>query len=147
MDILLAIGIDQTVFVQLIIFLVTFFFLNFLVFKPYFNAHQERAQRTIGNTNLAAQVIEDVHGLECEYQEKAKKINHQHKTIFDESKTKAMEEYDSIISSARIRSKEILEKNKKMIQKEIKKSEDQLLSEVPVVSSAIASKILGKEIR
>ncbi len=146
MDILLAIGLDQTILAQFILFLITFIFLNTLVFKPYFAAFEERSSRTVGDQDLAEQVLEETKTLQLEYEQKARKLNLEHKTIYDESKTKALEKYDSIVSTARDKAKEIMEANRTVIKTEVDNARGQLTAELPAVSKSIATKLLGKEL-
>lgn len=145
MAILESIGLDQTLFIQFAIFFVTYIFINQLVFKPYNKAFEERTKKTVGNQGLAEQALEETKVLELEYEQKARMINSEFKTIYDASKAEALHEYDRLISEARENAKNVLTANRKKIANELEKAKLDLSKEVPLVSDAIVSKLLGKE--
>ena len=147
MAILESIGLNGTIFIQFAIFFVTYIFVNGLVFKPYNKAYEERIKKTTGNKGLAELALEESKTLQVEYEQKAKILNQEFKTIYDSSKSEAMHEYDKLINQARSESQDFLSKNKKFISEEIDKAKKELGDEAKTVSSSIASKLLGKEIK
>ena len=53
MDLLIQLGVNHTLAVQLVMFLVTFVILKYVLFEPYYAAFNERQERTVGRTELA----------------------------------------------------------------------------------------------
>ena len=145
MAILQSIGLNQTLFIQFAIFLVTYLFVSRVLFKPYNKAYEERVRKTEGNQNLAEQAIEETKTLELEYEQKARSINKEFKSIYDASKTAALHEYDRLVSEARESAKKTIEANRKKISNELEKAKNDLAKEIPTVSQTIVSKLIGKE--
>ncbi|MCB0384998.1 MAG: ATP synthase F0 subunit B, partial [Bdellovibrionales bacterium] len=115
MEILTALGVNSTLGIQFIIFLVAYVFLTTLVFKPYHRAYEERVKRTEGNTDLAERILTESKDLELQFEQKARALNNETKIIFDHSRTEAMKEYDRMVSQARDRAKSIMEKTRLQI--------------------------------
>ncbi|MCB0392370.1 MAG: ATP synthase F0 subunit B, partial [Bdellovibrionales bacterium] len=113
--------------------------------KPYNKAYEERVRKTEGNQNLAEQAIEETKTLELEYEQKARSINKEFKSIYDASKTAALHEYDRLVSEARESAKKTIEANRKKISNELEKAKNDLAKEIPTVSQTIVSKLIGKE--
>ena len=146
MEILASIGLDSTVFIQIAIFLVTYLFLSNFAFKPYFKAFEERKKRTVGNQKLAEEFTEQSMSLELEYESKAREINFKQKGLFDESRSKALHEYDEIVNAARSKAQALLQENRDMISGELAKAKQEVQKEIPQISATIATKLLGKDI-
>lgn len=141
-----GLGVNSTVGPQLVIFLVSYLLLYFLIFKPYFRAYTERVERTMGRTELAERYISESHALQSEYEAKARELSANYKTIFDDSRGKAMREYDKLIGEARQAAKAQLDGAKDKIKGQMSTARKDLEKEVPAVSAAITSRLLGKEL-
>jgi F0F1-type ATP synthase membrane subunit b/b' len=147
MDILKSLGVDGTLWIQLCCFLVSYIAISELVLKPYMAALREREQRTIGSEEAAARLIEEAEELHTDFEKKARAINFQIKGIYDLSRTEAMKEYDEQVAKARNEVEQLLESSRVQISEQIRLAEASLLSEVSTLSSALASKLAGKEIK
>ena len=90
MDILSALGVDATLGIQFIIFLVSYVFLVNVVFKPYHRAYEERVKRTLGNAEFAERILAETKELEIEFEQKARLLNYETKGIFDSERSEAM---------------------------------------------------------
>ena len=143
LGILSMLGVNQTVYYQLAIFIVGYSCLYFIVFKPYFRMFEERERSTVGNQDLASQIIKEAQELEAEYQVKARQVNEQYKKVYDKYRSEAMREYDEVVSQARSQARNSVETNKKEIQENVFVARKQLLEERPQVSNAIVHQILG----
>ena len=146
LSIIIGLGVNETVYYQLAIFLVGYLFLYFLVFKPYFRALQEREKRTLGTQDLAGKIIEETQKLESEYQVKARELNAKYKSIYDQCRTEAMGEHDEIVNQARHQAKDRVEKVRKEIQQNVSVAREELLGEKKHVATAIVTQVLGKEV-
>ena len=145
MEILLSIGLNDTVFYQLLLFLVTFLVLNFVAFTPFFRAHLERAKRTEGNEVLADEALREAEKIEQEYRQKAKALNDQRLAFYGEIKEGAQKKSEKIIGEAQKKAKEVLENSRSRIAQEADSARDQLMQEIPQVSAEITSTLLGKD--
>lgn len=146
MEILRTLGVNSTLWIQLGCFLVSYLALTQLVLKPYMAALREREKRTVGNEETAVRMIEETTELHAEYEKKARSISGEIKGFYDQSRSAAMKEYDRLVAAAQQEAAQELEKSRALISSAIQGARAQLISEVPAVSSAIASKMAGKEI-
>lgn len=146
MEILKSLGVNSTLWIQLVCFLVSYLALHFLILKPYSAALRERENRTIGNQENAVRIIDEANELQADFEKKAKSINSEIKKAFDQSRSEATKEYDRLVESARGEAEAVLAEARTQISGEIKSAKTVLVSEVPNVSAAIASKLAGKEI-
>jgi F-type H+-transporting ATPase subunit b len=146
MSILTSLGVDWTVFVHLICFGISFFFLTTFVLKPYSAAMDERHRRTHGNEELAVRIVEETEELQAKYEQKARALNAEIKGYFDESRTKAMHKYDEVVSAARQEAVAFASKAQVQVEQQLKAARESLSKEIPEVSAAIATKLAGKEI-
>ncbi len=146
MDILNSLGIDKTVWIQLACFVVSYIFLSNFVFKPYLKAFHERERRTIGNEDLAARIIDEAHQLHGEYEKKAKALNLEIKNFYEKARAESMHEFDVIVKKARDDAGDLVDEARTKISAEVQRARQSISAEIPVVSSVIASKLVGKEL-
>ena len=146
MNILTSLGVDWTLGVHLVSFLVSYLALTQLVFKPYMRAYEEREKRTFGNEREAERLIRESGELQAQYEQKAKVLNSQIKSVFDASRSEAQREYDQLVQVARDLASKELEANRSWIGQEIQKTRTALGAEVPALSAIIASKLAGKDL-
>lgn len=146
MDIIANLGVDLTIFFQFVSFLVGYFFLYFLVFKPYMKAYEERERRTEGTEEVAERLLTDTKDLQTEYQVKAQQLNAQYKSLYDKSRTEALKAHDQMVSEARANALQLLEKTRDQLNGEVGKAQEQIDKMTPEVAKEIASKLLGKEL-
>lgn len=146
MDILSALGVDATLGIQFIIFLVTYIFLVNVVFKPYHRAYEERVKRTHGNAEVAERILAETKELEVEFEQKARLLNYETKGIFDSERSEAMKEYDRTVSQARERAKSTMEKNRASIVRELARAREFMRSGTPDISRGVVDKLIGLEV-
>lgn len=145
MEILNALGVNETIFIQLAVFLVAYVFLANLLFKPYYNAFIQRKDRTVGRTDTAERYLKEAKELQTEFENKARELNSKYKIIYDQSRAEALKEYDTVVTSARNESKEWIESHREKLQQEIRKVQSEISAEVKGVSKLIQSRLLGRE--
>lgn len=145
MEILNALGINETITVQFVIFLVAYLFLSNLLFKPYYRAFIERKDRTVGRTDTAERYIKEAKDLQAQFETKARELNSRYKVIYDQSRSEALKEYDQLVGAARSDSKNWIENQRDQIQIAVKKVQSEIGSEVKGVSKVIQARLLGRE--
>ncbi len=143
MEILTALGVNSTIGIQFIIFVVAYLFLSNLVFKPYHKAFEERVSRTQGDTDLAERIISETKDLELEFETKARSLNNETKIIFDRSRSEAMREYDRMVSQAKQRAKEQLDKSRLQVAHEMEKSREEVTKQIPEITKSLVTKMIG----
>lgn len=146
MEILQALGVDWTLFIHLGFFGVSYLFFSNLVLKPYMKAMHERENRTVGNEEVAARLINEAGKLHEQFEMKARAINSEIKGYYDKSRSEAMKQYDEMVGGARSEANALVRTAQVDIEQKIQSVRKAISAEVPSVGSAIASKVAGKEI-
>lgn len=145
MEIFTALGLNETLFIQMGVFLVCFIVLKKVLFEPYFAAYRERKERTVGQAEAAERYINEARDLEQQFSSKAQQMNQQFRAIYDQSRAETMKEYDGVVQDARNKSRQWTEQARGQIKKEIQHAHEQLLPEIPAISQLVNAKLLGRE--
>jgi F-type H+-transporting ATPase subunit b len=145
MEIFTKLGLNETLFLQMAVFLVVYVVLNRVLFKPYFAAYTERRMRTVGQSEAAERYVNEARELQTQYSAKAKQINEQFKAIYDKTRNEANKEYDRLIQEARAGAKEIVDQARIKTQVGVQHAKEQIKSEIPIVSEMITAKLLGSD--
>ena len=143
MAILSQLGLNESFFIQFGIFCVAYLFLSRVVFTPYANALSERERRTKGGEALALELQQASSGLQNKYEQRARDISGQVKTIFDEYRAEAMKEYESLLSKARAESMQMLEAARAKTAVEFSEAQIKIQQEVGSVTQEVTKKLLG----
>lgn len=144
-QILTQLGVKSELFYyQLAVFAISFFILFYGVFIPFAKAHNERVNRTKGSEADADDFLKKKAELYVEFETKARDVNEQIKTIYDEYRSEANKEYEKIVSDAKGRSAAIIGEAKLKIQEEIKIIQGQIKEQAPALAKQINNKILKK---
>ena len=146
MDLLISLGVNSSLGVQLVIFMVTFFAMKHLLFEPYFHAYNERNARTVGQTEAAERYVFETKELEERFSAKATEINEKYRAVYDKTRSDAAKEYDRVVNEARARAKTVIDDSRGKIQAEMEKARTQLAQEIGGVSQLINQKLIGKEL-
>ncbi|MCB0419442.1 MAG: ATP synthase F0 subunit B [Bdellovibrionales bacterium] len=146
MDILLSLGVNQTIGYHFLLFLVVYLFLANLLFKPYFQAFKKRVEHTSGSEQLAERLISEAEELHKEYEKKARAVNQEHKVIFDTHRSEALEEHEAVVRAAKEKAQTIIEESKRTIEREIDKARTEISKEVNSVSELIVNRVVGKDL-
>jgi len=137
MDIVLglinSLGLDLSLFVQLGIFLLTFFVMHYLLFKPYNLVAQKRYDATTGSIESASQFDEEIELLKRQYGQAVKDTNEKVKSIYDESNESAKKEVNKIITTAQ--AEYLNEKGKRT--KEIESEYQEETKKIPQLSQEL----------
>lgn len=146
MALLKSLGIDSTLWIHVVCFAVAYLSLSNLIFKPYVKALAEREKRTIGGEEQAAQLLSEAGEISSEYETKAKAVSAAIRAEYETHRLAAVKESETLIAAARTESQQLLEKSRARISTEVSAARERLSAEVPSITSAIASKMAGKEI-
>lgn len=142
MAILTQLGINHTTFYCFIIFIITFLFLKEFLFSPYYRAFEERESRTKGGEDQAKELLTKTSQMKQQFEEEARDLNSEIKSIFDETRGLATKEYEKVIYEARKQADLVIEETRTRVAGELKKAQDQLKLEAPSVALAITKKML-----
>jgi F-type H+-transporting ATPase subunit b len=146
MQIFTSLGVDSTIVIHLICFLISYVALTQLILKPYMRALEEREKRTVGGEELAVRLVEEAADLQGQYEVKAREINSQITSIYNQSRTAAQKDSDVLVDAARKEASGLLETSRAQISTEVQAARKTLSAEVPAVGAAIASKLAGKDL-
>lgn len=138
--------INNTIWIQLGCFIVSYLALSNFIFKPYHAAYRKRKENTVGGEEFAERVIQETEALTGEYESKARQINANFSEVYNEKKVDAMKEYDRIVGQARGEAQSLQDKVRQQIGVEVQGARTELNKEIPKVSLEMASKLIGKEI-
>lgn len=145
MEMLNALGLNHTAFLQFAIFSVTFFILTFGLFSPFAKALEERQERTKGAAAASEELVQETQQLRARFETQARSINAEIKSIYDESRAEGLKESERILSAAREQANGIVEKARANVASQVAEAQRKLKDEVPVVANAIAAKLLSKK--
>lgn len=142
LDILIALGVNKTVFAQFVIFIVAFIFLKYFIFSPYLAAYEERRRRTVGSVGAGKELQAEIESLEAQFAKEARSLNDQIKVMFDEKRAKAQKESNAIISNAQKLAQDKLALGKKENQDAYQSVKGQLQTLVPELGQTIKQRLL-----
>ncbi len=146
-NIITALGIDTTLWMQFGIFAISYIFLKQVVFNPYYKAFEEREGQTTGNNDKAEQIFAQTRELETLYQRKARNLNAEIKEIYDRIRIEATREQDRIQTEAREKAKASMEEIRDKIQEQFNHAREELIKQTPALSQIMSEKLLPPEIR
>lgn len=135
---------DETIFIQLGLFFITYFVLKYLVFKPYLKLFEIRRLKTSGALEEAQNFANRANEIKANYE---KKIFQERKKNVDtmlNEKGKIIEEGRVIINNAKKEAEEFLEKRIMEIKSNAEKIRIELSRSIPDFSKQIISKISQK---
>jgi len=140
------INIDQSLFYQIINFIILLLILNAILYKPIRTILKQRAEKVSGLTAEALEAKEAMIQKEKDYQEKlqkARKEGGEQKNIY---KLQGQEEEKRLIQDASKRIETELAQNRQKISQQVEEARKKLSGEVSAFSQEIAQKILGRTI-
>lgn len=144
MEILSQLGVNQTVVVQFVIYILIFFSMAFWVFKPYALAEEQRELKTKGADQLAGEFQKKANEYNLLYAQKAKEINEKIQEIFTKEKEQALLACDSIVNQARSESQRHFEDEVQKLKINMNQVSLDMDAQVPQISALITNKLLGK---
>ena len=138
--------INHTIWIQLGCFMVAYVALSNLIFKPYFKVIEKRRESTSGGEELAEKMVREAAAIKDQYETRAQEINAEFKAIYEQQRSAATKEYSQKLSVARAAAQQLGEQSRAQIGKEVGRVQAELTKEIPAVSAAIASRLIGKEV-
>jgi F-type H+-transporting ATPase subunit b len=144
MAILDQLGLNQSFFIQFVVFTVAYLALSRLVFAPYSAALAQRELRTKGGEDLAVEIQKKSDELRLQYETKARQVSGSVKDIFDKYRDEANKEYERIVSASRIESQKLIDAARQKVGVEIGDAKAKLKADVPVVAQEMTRRLLAK---
>lgn len=141
-EILTSLGIDETVFMQFAVFFLAYISMNFIVFKPYMAAYNERMSRTVGGQELAEKMLSEAAEKEETFKNTARDLNQKIRESFQQWDSKAKQETESILADAKQQSEVELKKAQKDLELAVEQVRGDLKTHVTQLSKNIQDKIV-----
>ncbi len=121
-----SLKLNNTLYIQFLVFLVGFFFLYYVMFKPYNKAAQARYDRTIGNQENTDKYDEEIESLKRKYSQRVKEINESTSLIFLDYDNRFKKEAASLMLKAQQSYKSEKEQKEKNIMDSYEKEKEKL---------------------
>jgi F-type H+-transporting ATPase subunit b len=138
--------IDPTVVIQVILFLVLWYALNKLLFRPYLSLLEEREGRTEGVRRETAELESEGRRLRDEYEERiahAREIGSMDKERILEQ---GREQRETLLSAAREEAANILDRVRREVRSQLQNEREIAAREAAAIAQEMAQKILGRRV-
>lgn len=130
MDILVQLGVNHTLWVQLVIFTVVFLIMRALFFKPFLDVILEREAQTDGVTKTADELNKNADAMEKEFHEKMQAVKKQASEQKEDIVSKAKSAANEKTNDARKQHKDAVEASRKKIEDDLDEALSQLKGRV-----------------
>ena len=138
---------DMTLFIQLAIFLASYFVLRSLLFRPYIELLHERREKTLGMKEKAQSDQASAEKHKAEYEEFMRVERKKIAEFTEAERRKIGDEEKKIIDAARAAAAKQQQAVSATLAAEYEKTRAELKGRVPEYASLLASKILGKKVQ
>lgn len=138
--------VDETLFVQLIIFIVAIFILNSLLFKPLIQLVDRREKLTTGTIAEAKRIREELEKITEEYNSRLNEARSQAILERSEIRRQAQLSSEEIIKRAREENQAFLDASTKRLESETREIEEKIKPTIEILAKDVASIVLRKEI-
>ena len=141
-NILVSLGVDKTVFIQMGVFLLAFTFLKYFIFGPYLAAYIERRKRTVGHADVAKELKAEIDALEAQYSTEAKAQNEKIKELFTEKRSLGAKEAAKIVEAGHANAQKTLAEGKKSIDTAFGQAREEMKTFVPSIGDAMVERLI-----
>lgn len=142
--ILQQLSLNESVFIQFVLFGLCVLVLSQLVFKGYFAAFEKREESTKGGEQLASELMKATEELRTQYESEARAVSGSVKTIFDDYRDQAAKECEKIVQTARAESLKLVEEIRRTTFAEVDQASKKLTTEIPTIATAMTNRLLAK---
>ncbi len=140
------IDIDYSIFIQIALFLVIWFFLARFVFTPFQRLLGEREQRTDGMKAEAETLLKEAERLRMEYEGIITKAKEEGNSIKEGIRQEALHARDQLLAHAQEDAARFLQTVRQQIQEEMQKDRELAVQEAEVIGQEMAEKILVRRV-
>ena len=140
------IALDYTVLIQVVAFLVFWFLLTRLLFRPFLGLLEERERRTEGVKTEAASLKEEGERLWKEYEYGIAKARDEARAVKESIMQGARETRERLLAQAREEAARMLEAVREETREELQRGRELAGREAEAIAQQMAEKILGRKI-
>ncbi len=138
--------INNTFFIQLVIFAVLFFILSPLYFRPFLRLFEARHQKTVADREAAERLMAQA---DAKFEEYKKRISEERKAAkqeYDAILNEAKKEEHALLSRAREEAKKINQEAAESISKQREQLKAQLEVDIEGMARSISEKLLSRKV-
>ena len=146
MQVLQSLGVNSTLWIQILIFFIAFLILNNLVFRPYLKAFEKRGEQTLGQANLAEEIDLRTQDLHMQYEASLRRQNQEVQKIFNDLKKDGAQEAGQLLDQARVQMENITANTRQKVNEDVSRAKDEFKTQIPEISKAIVEKLVGRNI-
>ncbi len=140
------ITIDYSIFIQIALFLLIWFFLARFVFTPFQRLLGEREQRTAGMKAEAETLLKETERLRMEYEGRITKAKEEGNSIKEAIRQEALQAREELLTHAQENAARFLQIARQQIQEEMQKDRELAVQEAEVIAQEMAEKILARKV-
>ena len=140
------IALDYTVLIQIVAFLVFWFLLTKLLFKPFIGLLEERERRTEGAKAEAAALKEEGERLSKEHEQAIAKAKDEGRAAKEGILQEARQARERLLGQAREEAARMVQAAREEIRKELERGRELAAREAEAIARQMAEKILGRRI-
>ncbi len=139
-----VVDIDNTVFLQLILFLFLFAVLNVFLFKPWLELRERRAKKIEGAAAEAASLRTQAHETAGSYDQRLSAAREQAMAVRSDSRRAAEAEEATIVAAARREAAAELDAHKRTLEQQAGEARSQLGARIEALAGDITTQVLGR---
>lgn len=140
------ISLDSSVVYQVVLFLVLWFVLSKVLFRPYLKLLEERESKTAGALHDTADLEREGARLKAQYEERIAQAQAAGGAAKEAILQEARQRREQVLSQARQEATTMLELVRQEVESQMGKERQLAAAEVATVARQMASKILGRDL-
>ena len=140
------ISLDFSVVYQIVLFLVLWFVLSKVLFRPYLKLLEEREGKTAGASHDAADLEREGARPKAQYEERIAQAQAAGGAAKESILQEARQRRDQVLSQARHEATATLEQARREVASQLAREQQLAATEVATVARQMASKILGRNV-
>ncbi len=137
---------NSTFFLQFAVFVVLYFVLSAVYFKPFLKLIEHRRKKTIGDLEEAERILARANAKLNEYQQKITSDRLRTREEFDRLIAEAKKEETLILSHARDEARKITQQTQENLAKQKAQMKSELSAEVEGLAQMISEKLLSRKV-
>ncbi|SRR5713226_1057117 len=140
------ISLDYSVIVQIVSFLLFWFLLDKILFKPFLGLLDERERRSGGVKAETASLEAEAERLRVEYESGIAKAREEGDAVKETILAEARQARERLLIQAREEAGRILQKARDEIQSELQRGQGQVVREAEAIAQQMTERILGRRV-
>ena len=141
------IALDYTVLVQIVSFLLLWFLLTRLLFRPFLRLLEERERRTEGVRGETASLMEEAERLRADYESGLARARDEGGAIKQDIRHEALQVRERVLAQAQEEATRHLQAVREQFRRELQSARELETREAEVIAHQMAERILGRRIQ